>query len=177
MTFHCFLLICNSHSQSLLILRKALKEKGSSGSPWLLSLSPRGKNRVNLKCTEGWWIRQGAWEDGLTDRRGNWGHLHTTGLWQLPLGTALQLWSCSSPRKYLMCQTRSGHGCLLQAYIPFDFFSMGHSTLPFGEIDEGSFKRKNWAGLVRGGEDQDGRYRYMKDCLSWGQGGIKFWAK
>lgn len=68
MTFHCFLLICDSHSRSLLILQKALKENGSCGSSLLASLSTiRGECEVYRRLlNEAWGLKR--WPD---DRRGN----------------------------------------------------------------------------------------------------------
>ena len=67
MTFHCLLLICDSHFQSLLILEKALKEPHSLEAMGSTPSTP-GAKRGEL-VVHG--IRHGAWEDGLTDRKGN----------------------------------------------------------------------------------------------------------
>lgn len=148
MTFHCFLLICDSHSHSLLILQKALKENGSGGSSLLASLSPRRK----IGCL---WSVQKASELGMGPGKMAWwqkrklGHFPTMSPWQLPCGTALQLWLHCSPMKYSTCQARDCHGFLFQAYIPLTSSPWGIPSFPWG-IGRVLFKWKNRGSEVRG---------------------------
>lgn len=140
MTFHRFLLICELLSQSLLILRKALRGEAAV-KPFAGVPEPQGQSRVDVNCTEGFRIRHGACKDGLPDRRGHLGHFPTTGLWQLPVGTTSQLWLCCHPMKYLMCQACGDHGFLFQVY-PLWLLLHGESHPSFWGIDGGLFKRK-----------------------------------
>lgn len=138
MTFHCLLLIWNSHSQSLLMWAKALKEKGSSGSHGLECLSPRGET--------GWmWsapmlrIRHsilGRWPDWQKGKlRSSFSNMP---LAAAPLGPRGSLGSCCSSMKNLTWWACDGQGLSILRIYPLASAPQGIPLFLLG----------NWHGMI-----------------------------